>query len=325
MRGATKIFQSFGFQIEFDFSNSSGSLCSMGFVRWNFFWLTWRINPLCFISRQIFKQFLTNRVLKNPAQRRFFKSNDLYELFTLGDEGPSNNTETSAIFAGTGSEIKLRAKKPKKKVQLSSSGSEKARTKAHLSSSSSKEIPTKLDEEDSSIVCSRKSSKTKTFASSACRKATLGRACKGDIIGKAKNSDETSLNICNEKSEISDKGSVTEHIRESPKAEMITSSAGRKSVLGRTREEDDVTSIATSSCLNEKSERNAEACNVEQTAEDGKMVTENAKKRKIVEFDASKLSPTKKNVWAIGAEDLKIQGKFGSLRYSHSIVTMFKD
>ena len=49
--------------------------------------------------------------MKNPAQRRFFKSNDLYELFTLGDEGPRNNTETSAIFAGTGSEIKLGPKK----------------------------------------------------------------------------------------------------------------------------------------------------------------------------------------------------------------------
>ena len=31
----------------------------------------------------------------------------MYELFTLGDEGPRNNTETHAIFAGTGSEIKL--------------------------------------------------------------------------------------------------------------------------------------------------------------------------------------------------------------------------
>ncbi|XP_065065513.1 DNA excision repair protein ERCC-6-like [Rhopilema esculentum] len=63
--------------------------------------------------RQIFKQFLTNRVLKNPAQRRFFKSNDLYELFCLGDEGPRNNTETNAIFAGTGSEIKLGGNKDK--------------------------------------------------------------------------------------------------------------------------------------------------------------------------------------------------------------------
>ena len=30
----------------------------------------------------------------------------------MGDEGPRNNTETSAIFAGTGSEIKLGPKQP---------------------------------------------------------------------------------------------------------------------------------------------------------------------------------------------------------------------
>ena len=82
------------------------------------------INPVLVISsfvfgRQIFKQFLTNRVLKNPAQRRFFKSNDLYELFTLGDEGPRNNTETSAIFAGTGSEIKLGPEKSSNEGQSS--------------------------------------------------------------------------------------------------------------------------------------------------------------------------------------------------------------
>ncbi|XP_065376800.1 DNA excision repair protein ERCC-6 isoform X5 [Macaca fascicularis] len=49
--------------------------------------------------RQIFKQFLTNRVLKDPKQRRFFKSNDLYELFTLTSPDASQSTETSAIFA----------------------------------------------------------------------------------------------------------------------------------------------------------------------------------------------------------------------------------
>ncbi|CAL1284945.1 unnamed protein product [Larinioides sclopetarius] len=59
--------------------------------------------------RQIFKQFVTNRVLKDPKQRRFFKSNDLYELFTYNEVGPQG-TETSCIFAGTGSEIKLKKK-----------------------------------------------------------------------------------------------------------------------------------------------------------------------------------------------------------------------
>ncbi|XP_071985400.1 DNA excision repair protein ERCC-6 isoform X2 [Engystomops pustulosus] len=63
--------------------------------------------------RQIFKQFLTNRVLKDPKQRRFFKSNDLYELFTLSSPDASQGTETSAIFAGTGSDVKL-SKPPKK-------------------------------------------------------------------------------------------------------------------------------------------------------------------------------------------------------------------
>eukprot|EP00794_Sanderia_malayensis_P004167 gene4167-4721_t len=65
--------------------------------------------------RQIFKQFLVNRVLQNPAQRRFFKSNDLYELFTLGDVKPQQSTETGSLFAGTGSE-ELAAMKSNKDV-----------------------------------------------------------------------------------------------------------------------------------------------------------------------------------------------------------------
>ncbi|XP_070697451.1 DNA excision repair protein ERCC-6 [Pempheris klunzingeri] len=63
--------------------------------------------------RQIFKQFLTNRVLKDPKQRRFFKSNDIYELFSLSDPDGAQGTETSAIFAGTGSDVKV-PKKPER-------------------------------------------------------------------------------------------------------------------------------------------------------------------------------------------------------------------
>ncbi len=46
--------------------------------------------------RQIFKQFLTNKVLKDPKQRQTFHLSDLHDLFTLGDEGAP--TETSNIF-----------------------------------------------------------------------------------------------------------------------------------------------------------------------------------------------------------------------------------
>uniref|UniRef100_A0AAQ4NZF0 DNA excision repair protein ERCC-6 n=1 Tax=Gasterosteus aculeatus aculeatus TaxID=481459 RepID=A0AAQ4NZF0_GASAC len=78
--------------------------------------------------RQIFKQFLTNRVLKDPKQRRFFKSNDIYELFTLSDPDGAQGTETSALFAGftrfqvvflchpgTGSDVKA-PKKPQRPI-----------------------------------------------------------------------------------------------------------------------------------------------------------------------------------------------------------------
>ncbi|NXP11683.1 ERCC6 protein, partial [Thinocorus orbignyianus] len=67
--------------------------------------------------RQIFKQFLTNRVLKDPKQRRFFKSNDLYELFTLSSPDVSQGTETSAIFAGTGSDVQVPRPQPKRKLE----------------------------------------------------------------------------------------------------------------------------------------------------------------------------------------------------------------
>ncbi|RAL62241.1 hypothetical protein DID88_004811 [Monilinia fructigena] len=50
--------------------------------------------------RQIFKQFLTNKILKDPKQRQTFAMKDLYDLFTLGDQ-EGGTTETSEMFKGT--------------------------------------------------------------------------------------------------------------------------------------------------------------------------------------------------------------------------------
>lgn len=50
--------------------------------------------------RQIFKTFLTNKILKDPKQRRFFKLNDLHDLFTLGDPDEAG-TEIGDLFQGT--------------------------------------------------------------------------------------------------------------------------------------------------------------------------------------------------------------------------------
>jgi DNA excision repair protein ERCC-6 len=46
--------------------------------------------------RQIFKQFLTNKILRDPKQRQTFHLNDLHDLFSLGNEG--DPTETSMLF-----------------------------------------------------------------------------------------------------------------------------------------------------------------------------------------------------------------------------------
>jgi DNA excision repair protein ERCC-6 len=50
--------------------------------------------------RQIFKQFLTNKILKDPKQRQTFQMKDLYDLFTLGDT-EEGTTETGEMFKGT--------------------------------------------------------------------------------------------------------------------------------------------------------------------------------------------------------------------------------
>ncbi|KXT08820.1 hypothetical protein AC579_10101 [Pseudocercospora musae] len=55
--------------------------------------------------RQIFKQFLTNKILKDPKQRQTFQLKDLHDLFTLGDSA-DGQTETGNIFKGT--EVKFK-------------------------------------------------------------------------------------------------------------------------------------------------------------------------------------------------------------------------
>lgn len=47
--------------------------------------------------RQIFKEFLSKKILQDPRQRRFFKSNDLHDLFRLGNQN-EDTTETADLF-----------------------------------------------------------------------------------------------------------------------------------------------------------------------------------------------------------------------------------
>lgn len=50
--------------------------------------------------RQLFKQFLTNKILRDPKQRQTFQMKDLHDLFTLGG-ADDLATETSELFKGT--------------------------------------------------------------------------------------------------------------------------------------------------------------------------------------------------------------------------------
>lgn len=63
-------------------------------------------------QRQIFKQFLANKVLRDPTQRSALNLSDLHDLFTLGVDH-SDGTETSQLFQG--SEVKARIT-PKPKI-----------------------------------------------------------------------------------------------------------------------------------------------------------------------------------------------------------------
>lgn len=51
--------------------------------------------------RQIFKQFLTNKVLRDPKQRQTFQMSDLHDLFTLGSDKVDGETETGNMFRGS--------------------------------------------------------------------------------------------------------------------------------------------------------------------------------------------------------------------------------
>ncbi|XP_019188435.1 PREDICTED: protein CHROMATIN REMODELING 8 [Ipomoea nil] len=57
--------------------------------------------------RQIYKHSLTNKILKNPQQRRLFKARDLKDLFVLNDDGENGSTESSSIFSQLSEDVNI--------------------------------------------------------------------------------------------------------------------------------------------------------------------------------------------------------------------------
>ncbi|GKT53935.1 DNA repair and recombination protein rad26 [Colletotrichum tofieldiae] len=71
--------------------------------------------------RQIFKQFMTNKVLKDPKQRANFDLSDLYDLFSFGDNSHSMaSANRSKVFEGAEVKYNESEKPSKNAVPISS-------------------------------------------------------------------------------------------------------------------------------------------------------------------------------------------------------------
>lgn len=86
--------------------------------------------------RQIYKHFLTNKILKSPQQRRFFKARDMKDLFTLQDDDGNGSTETSNIFSQLSEDVNIGVPNGKQRDQLSAASALPTTTEAEPCSSS---------------------------------------------------------------------------------------------------------------------------------------------------------------------------------------------
>mmetsp|Transcript_700 Transcript_700/g.732 ORF Transcript_700/g.732 Transcript_700/m.732 type:complete len:432 (-) Transcript_700:948-2243(-) len=69
--------------------------------------------------RQIFKQYLTNKVLSDPRQRRFFNYSSLKDLFTLGDTGEDPNAQSKMKISKKSSPVTVDSENEQKGTETS--------------------------------------------------------------------------------------------------------------------------------------------------------------------------------------------------------------
>lgn len=68
-------------------------------------------------QRQVWKQLLSNKVLLDPKTQKFFKTSDLYDLFSLQEHAEGSNPETANIFRN--SRVNIQEKNDQKKQSQS--------------------------------------------------------------------------------------------------------------------------------------------------------------------------------------------------------------
>lgn len=102
--------------------------------------------------RQIYKHFLTNKVLKNPQQRRFFKARDMKDLFTLQDDDKNGSTETSNIFGQLSEDVNIGAPDGEERGEGSSALPTSAEAEPSVDGNGKSDLRSDQADEESNIL-----------------------------------------------------------------------------------------------------------------------------------------------------------------------------
>ncbi|XP_027841630.2 DNA excision repair protein ERCC-6-like isoform X1 [Aphis gossypii] len=155
--------------------------------------------------RQIFKQFLSNKVLVDPKQRRFFKSNYLYELFTLQDVDDNGVVETSDLFSGTGSEINLKkimtARRERKKSKKTSSTCSFSDDKIEAMKQKARELSKMIGQNSKTVINQQITPLENNMCTNSEHCSDVDIICKNDI-DTSKNNDKSVTFANNDSSSI---------------------------------------------------------------------------------------------------------------------------
>ncbi|KAI5651702.1 DNA excision repair protein ERCC-6 [Phthorimaea operculella] len=103
-------------------------------------------------QRQIFKHFLSNKILIDPNQKNVLTTSTLQGLFTLEEPNHEGDTETASLFKHTKVDVKNKSKNKDDKVHISSAASS-SKSKLEAMKRMAREISRKI---------SRDADKTKT-------------------------------------------------------------------------------------------------------------------------------------------------------------------
>ncbi|KAJ2945865.1 hypothetical protein O0L34_g4771 [Tuta absoluta] len=98
-------------------------------------------------QRQIFKHFLSNKILIDPNQKNVLTTSTLQGLFTLEDPNHEGDTETASLFKHTKVDVKNKPKNKDDKMHSTSGGVSSSKSKVEAMKRMAREISRKISKE----------------------------------------------------------------------------------------------------------------------------------------------------------------------------------